>query len=569
MRWKSVSVFASAILAVMLTSLPAQLQGGTEEQNSPLAYICGDADGNGIVAIGDLIRLTNYLFGGVPPSPVAAGDADGCGTVNISDVSYLISYLYGPGPAPCAGTTPCYFPAGGNLVSFCQTARKPVVDGDSVGIPIYLSNDTVITALSLGFSYNSDDIEVSSVSFAGSVLPISGNASFELLPSENKVFIVWWSMLPGIPAQSCGLLATLWVQVPSGTPNQVVVFDSAFVAPGGEFIFSRAGGGSIKPAFRNAETGADLIIGNPFVCGDIDGDNAISISDLVSLTSYMFSSGSAPSPLARADVDNCGDVNISDLAYLMGNLYAGVPAPCEGTSTCCFTAGANNVSVDMSTLVPVVDGDSVAVSVYLTNNVQLAGFSLGFHYNSNDIEASSVSFAGSIIPAGAQKGSKFVPADNKVLILDVGPTAGSYIPIQAGGLLAKIWFQVPLGTPAQVAKLDSAFVAPAGEFILSPPGGGSISPGFQDCSHTAEIVIGRPYVCGDANGDGTVNISDVVSVIGLVFGCWPIHPPLVSGDVNCDGNVNVSDATYLINYIFNPNSPPPPCDTDNNGTPEC
>jgi len=58
------------------------------------------------------------------------------------------------------------------------------------------------------------------------------------------------------------------------------------------------------------------------------------------------------------------------------------------------------------------------------------------------------------------------------------------------------------------------------------------------------------YLCGDANGDRTVNISDAVYLIAYIFAGGDPPNPLVAGDANGDGSVNISDAVYLIAYIF-------------------
>ena len=65
------------------------------------------------------------------------------------------------------------------------------------------------------------------------------------------------------------------------------------------------------------------------------------------------------------------------------------------------------------------------------------------------------------------------------------------------------------------------------------------------------------YLCGDANGSGTVNISDAVYLIAYIFSGGPAPNPLVAGDANCSGTVNISDAVYLIAYIFS--GGPAPC----------
>jgi hypothetical protein len=65
-------------------------------------FLCGDADGNGVVNISDAVFLLGYIFGGgPPPEPLQAADADCSDVVNVADVVYLISYIFAVGPPPC------------------------------------------------------------------------------------------------------------------------------------------------------------------------------------------------------------------------------------------------------------------------------------------------------------------------------------------------------------------------------------------------------------------------------------------------------------------------------------
>jgi hypothetical protein len=64
-------------------------------------YICGDANGSGVVNIQDITFLINFLYkGGLAPVPAQAGDANGDGISNIKDITYLINFLYKGGPIP-------------------------------------------------------------------------------------------------------------------------------------------------------------------------------------------------------------------------------------------------------------------------------------------------------------------------------------------------------------------------------------------------------------------------------------------------------------------------------------
>ena len=58
-------------------------------------------------------------------------------------------------------------------------------------------------------------------------------------------------------------------------------------------------------------------------------------------------------------------------------------------------------------------------------------------------------------------------------------------------------------------------------------------------------------MCGDANNDGTFNISDAVWIIGYIFvgGPQPI-PVKACGDANGDGFTNISDVVWIIIYVF-------------------
>ena len=66
-----------------------------------IAYIRGDADGNGKINLLDVSFIINALYrGGSQPVPFEAGDPDGSLKMNLLDVSHIINNLYRGGPAP-------------------------------------------------------------------------------------------------------------------------------------------------------------------------------------------------------------------------------------------------------------------------------------------------------------------------------------------------------------------------------------------------------------------------------------------------------------------------------------
>jgi hypothetical protein len=63
--------------------------------------------------------------------------------------------------------------------------------------------------------------------------------------------------------------------------------------------------------------------------GDLNGDEQITISDVIYLVNYLYRAGPAPSPLSVADADCDGDEDAGDVVYLVNYLFKGGPGPCS------------------------------------------------------------------------------------------------------------------------------------------------------------------------------------------------------------------------------------------------
>ena len=70
----------------------------------------------------------------------------------------------------------------------------------------------------------------------------------------------------------------------------------------------------------------------------------------------------------------------------------------------------------------------------------------------------------------------------------------------------------------------------------------------------------------DANGDGRVDISDAVSIVGYLFNGGEEPGCLKTADVNDSQVVDISDSIYLLNHLFSGGPPPaqpfPDCGND-------
>jgi len=67
----------------------------------------------------------------------------------------------------------------------------------------------------------------------------------------------------------------------------------------------------------------------------------------------------------------------------------------------------------------------------------------------------------------------------------------------------------------------------------------------EDCSEAPSCTA------GDVNSDGTINVQDIVSVVGIVLGTiTPDDDQSCAADLNEDGFINVQDIVGLVNLIL-------------------
>jgi hypothetical protein len=70
-------------------------------------------------------------------------------------------------------------------------------------------------------------------------------------------------------------------------------------------------------------------VGCGIACGDINGDQALGVSDAVYLINYLFINGPAPYPMEIADVNCDGNVNLVDVIYIVNYVFRGGADPCD------------------------------------------------------------------------------------------------------------------------------------------------------------------------------------------------------------------------------------------------
>jgi hypothetical protein len=92
-------------------------------------------------------------------------------------------------------------------------------------------------------------------------------------------------------------------------------------------------------------------------------------------------------------------------------------------------------------------------------------------------------------------------------------------------------------------------------------------PAMYDTLMVAITIEEQPFVCGDADASGAVDIDDVAYLVGYIFASGPEPLPYESGDADCSTAVDIDDVVHLILYIFSEGYAP--CDVDGDGVPNC
>ena len=68
-------------------------------------------------------------------------------------------------------------------------------------------------------------------------------------------------------------------------------------------------------------------------------------------------------------------------------------------------------------------------------------------------------------------------------------------------------------------------------------------------TQTCTVVVGNDKTAGDINGDGNVNLSDMMMCLNYVSGSGSLEgEALQMADVNGDGTVDLTDILRLLNY---------------------
>ncbi len=141
---------------------------------------------------------------------------------------------------------------------------------------------------------------------------------------------------------------------------------------------------------------------------------------------------------------------------------------------------------------------------------------------------------------------------NQRVVLRMDPGSGSPIDVipSGEGPLAVLQFEIVSGTNPRENTISLEGYSSYALTYFSGP----IT--YQPAANSGTISVS--VICGDVDGNETVNVLDIIYLIDYKFKGGPAPAVMSAADVNSDGSVNVLDIIYMIDYKFK-GGPAPIC----------
>jgi hypothetical protein len=429
---------------------------------------------------------------------------------------------------------------------------------DMVSMPVFLYNDEELVSVIIPLLLDgySGWLSFDSVSYVGSRLDdptvlderqvyVLGTDTFTVDSLFLSFSVSSGENLPAGTGKLCGLWFTLHF-------GGEVLVDSFPDSPQGGLLLTDTNKGSFTPQFSSGL----IDVSCDYLMGDVgQGDGYVNVADIITLQKLYF----YDAPGLLYDRWGAGDLNcdrrldMRDLIYLWDVIFD-VVEPCTcGTINPPFYDDPglpDTIWVESETLIV---GISSPICIGVINDEPVNGMALALEWDGSAV----LEWDWETYPIFTDRidDIPWIYADldhsdgvNPDTFLLYGFMTSDTIPLSPGRDAVCCPSFIPQSAGTATFRLVSW--VNAGQSMLVTEDHAAALPAF----YGGNITV-LPYLPGDPNHDGIVDIADVVYLINYLFVDGP--DPLESGDVTCNGTVDIADVIYLINYLFI--GGPPPC----------
>jgi hypothetical protein len=186
-------------------------------------------------------------------------------------------------------------------------------------------------------------------------------------------------------------------------------------------------------------------------------------------------------------------------------------------------------------------GDTVALGIHLTNPVPVVAFELDVEFPSGFVLDS----ARTMIPA-SRKGNHIVsvaktgsaPVVYKFMVYSMTPKDQI---LGSNGLIMNLFGLMPEAIRRDTVKLIQAVLVDTSTNIIPVVASNGV------------LQIENSVLVGDANGDGKVDVTDVVNLVAYINGRNPEGFQFQAADLDGNGNLNVADVAKMVVLIHSTN----------------
>ena len=288
-----------------------------------------------------------------------------------------------------------------------------------------------------------------------------------------------------------------------------------------------------------------------FTMGDINSDGTVDVSDYTGVANHIHGNTPEGFVMKAADVDESGNVDVSDYTGVANIIHTGSVYGHSGSRSDGWGARVMKSATDVSQMdnvlyiVPftVPASGQAELSISMKNTVDIRGFQFDLYLPEGVVPVKSEKgrIQGSLSPDRLPEDDEHdltfsEHADGAIRFL----CSSQYEETFTGtdGVIATLKISIPDNMPSGIYPVRMRNVKLTEN---------DISKFYVTDEVESMMTIGTPALRGDVNGDGTVDVADITSVISVMAGNTAIAHS--AADVNGDGSVDATDITTIISIM--------------------
>jgi Dockerin type I domain len=222
---------------------------------------------------------------------------------------------------------------------------------------IWIENDETLQGMVLSFEFASYSGQIIWDTTYGNNAPVNGEndmiGAYSRLNSNTHGFddtyltdsieigsAFFPPMYIGLPVNGLRRCITMQFEIPSGEPTGSFCVDNIHIPPSTfSWLFDFGGGsgyppdyfGCVNADYDNPDCPAVCfpVVNATYMCGDVNNDASVNISDVVYILNYIFYDGPYPVSMLSGDVNCNGRINMGDIGFLRDYLFSSGAAPCQ------------------------------------------------------------------------------------------------------------------------------------------------------------------------------------------------------------------------------------------------